>query len=53
MRRLQQLGNLIPVDIACIESQCHPSPVAMMRRCGKSAIVTESLDLQRVGEEMQ
>jgi hypothetical protein len=53
IRRLQQLGDFTPVDIASIEWQRHPSPVEMMRRRGKSTILTEGLDLERISEKMQ
>ena len=53
IRRLQQLGEFNPVDIASIESQRHPSSVAMVRRWDKTTILMEGLDLEWVGEKVQ
>ena len=53
IRRLQQFGDLTPVDIVRIESQRHPSPVAVMRRWDKPAILAQRLGLERVRQEVK
>jgi hypothetical protein len=53
VRRLQQLGDLDPVDVASLQADGHPPSITMMGRHGEPMILPECLPLLRVGNEVQ
>ena len=53
MRGIEELGDLSPIEIRCIEPQLQPPAIPVVRRPIEALVLEERGELRGIGEEVQ